>query len=697
MTHHHERWTAAIVLLLTAGTAAPLSAQFPSEPPPPLALSPLRFPPFREVRLRNGLELVLVENRRLPVVSITLSIPTGGVNVAPTRRGLDDLVAELLTKGTTSRSAEEIAAAIEGAGGSLSASAGQDFFTITATILADRAGLAFELMGDVLRHATFPADELELARRRFLSALQVEKSQPEAIADRYFARAIYGEHPYGGRASEAPVRAITREDVQAWAREQLRPEGALLVIAGDLGLEQARGLAERHLGAWRGRVPARSYGTPPLPQPTEILLIHRPGSEQSNIVVGNLGLRPGVPDYYPATVANRVLGGGADARLFMILREQKSWTYGAYSRLNRPFDVGTFEATAEVRTAVTDSALTELLAQLRRIRTEAIPESELVAAKGFLTGVFPLTIETPQQVAGQVATQKRLRLGDDYLQRYRERIQAVTAGQAQRAIRAVIRPDSAVIVVVGDGQRIYEPLAAIAPVRVIDVNGDPLDPAALAAPVGRLPLESTRLLARRDSFQVVIQGSPMGGQVTELRREGGTLTYREQTNIPIIGLTQESQVVMDGATLDVRSVEQRGQAGGQAVETLVVVQGGRATGRAQTPDPSGQPKVVEVDTTLAAGTLEVNQLQAIVPALPLADGASFTAAVFNASDASIKPFTITVGGAEAITVPAGTFQAFRVSLTGGRLPVVLYVTEQPPRRIIRVEVIGQPIVFELVQ
>ncbi|MDH3495923.1 MAG: DUF3108 domain-containing protein, partial [Gemmatimonadota bacterium] len=201
----------------------------------------------------------------------------------------------------------------------------------------------------------------------------------------------------------------------------------------------------------------------------------------------------------------------------------------------------------------------------------------------------------------------------------------------------------------------------------------------------------------RDSFQVVIQGSPMGGQVTELRREGGTLTYREQTSIPIIGLRQESNVVMDGVTLDVRSVEQRGQAGGQAVETRVVVQGGRATGRAQTPDPSGQPKVVEVDTTLAAGTLEVNQLQAIVPALPLADGASFTVAVFNASDASIKPFTITVGGVEAITVPAGTFQAFRVSLAGGRLPVVLYVTEQPPRRIIRVEVIGQPIVFELVQ
>jgi len=695
MTAVTSRFLIVAALLSAAfGTAG---AQYPTEPPPPMPLTRLGFPPFREARLGSGLVVVLVENRKLPVVSIQLSIPTGSVHDAAGKQGVATMVADLLTKGTATRSADEIAAAIEGVGGSLSAIPSEDFFTVSATVLADGVDLAFALIGDVLRNATFPDDEVELTRRRILSTLEVERSQPAAIADRYFVRTLYGDHPYGTRETPASVRAITADDIRQFAASYLRPEGAMLVVAGDLGMDALRRLADTHLGAWRGSVPSRTYGQPPLPRATEILLVHRPGSEQSNIVIGNLGLRPGAPDYYAATVANRVLGAGADARLFLILREQKGWTYGAYSNLSRRFDIGPFEATAEVRTAVTDSALREMLFQLRRIGAEVIPDSELTAAKGYLTGVFPLTIETPQDIAGQVATQKRLGLGNDYLEKYRERIAAVTAAQARAAAQQLIRPDSVVIVVVGDGAKIYEGLAAIGPVRIIDPEGKALAVADLTPAAGALVLDATQLAPRRDSLQIMIQGNPMGAQIVEITAEAGVVIVAERTMIPLMGMNQETRVVMDAATLALKAVDQTGQVGPQAAETHVAVEGGRITGRAQTPQPGGQPKVAEIDTLLPEGTIEANQLTAVIPALALADGATFSLSVFDASEGSLKPYTIRVDGTETTTVPAGTFDVFKVTVTGGPFPTSMYVTQAAPRRIVRIEIVGQPFVMELVR
>jgi hypothetical protein len=326
-----------------------------------------------------------------------------------------------------------------------------------------------------------------------------------------------------------------------------------------------------------------------------------------------------------------------------------------------------------------------------------VPDSELVSAKGYLTGVFPLTIETPQQIASQVASQKRLGLGNDYLERYRDRIAAVTAPQVQAAAAAVIRPDSAVVVVVGDGAALYERLRAILPVRIVDTDGKPLAPDALAAPAAAATFDAAQLTPRRDSLQVMIQGNPMGAQTLEVTTEGDAIVVVERTTIPLMGMTQETRMVLDGGTLALRSVDQTGQVGPLAAETHLVVADGRITGRAQTPQPGGQAKVTDVDTVFAAGTLESNQLSAVVPALPLADGAAFTLNVLSGSDASLKPYQLRVQAGAPVTVPAGTFEVFKVSLTGGPVPLVLYVTQATPRRTVRIEVVGQPFVLELVQ
>src|SRR5204862_6478256 len=425
-------YVVAALMLLSASPAVRLSAQaFPTAPPKPTPLTPVRFPPFKEATLANGLQLVVIEHHEQPVVSATLSFRAGGIYDPAGKEGLSTLAAELLSKGTDNRSAEQIAATIEGVGGTLAATSGDDFLTISADALSDQAELVLDLLGDVTLHPTFPESELELARTRALSNLELELSQPSVVAQRFFGKEIYGRNPYGRSATRESYRAVTRDDITLFARQRLRPAGALLVVAGDVTDEQVRELVAKAFEGWHGASPSAPLPPPATRVATDILLVHRPGSAQANIALGNTTILPTDPIYYPGRVATQVLGGGADSRLFLILREQKSWTYGAYASLHRYRGLGYWQATAEVRTEVADSALRELLHQIERIRTEVIPDSELAATKGFLVGTFPLTIETPSQIASQVANVKLLGLGDEYLRLYRDRLAAVTALQAR--------------------------------------------------------------------------------------------------------------------------------------------------------------------------------------------------------------------------------------------------------------------------
>ncbi|HXV87276.1 MAG TPA: insulinase family protein, partial [Gemmatimonadales bacterium] len=593
----------------------------------------------------------------------------------------------------------QIAAEIEGVGGSLSAGAGNDLFTLSTSSLTDHVDLAFGLLADVLLRATFPEEELELARQRTLSSLQLAKSDPSSLADEQFSKRLYGDHPYGRTTTEASVRALTRDELRSFASQWLKPQGALLVMAGDITLDGARRLVERHLGGWNGSAPAPPVAAaPPAASPTSITLVHRPGSAQSNIAVGNLALGPTDRAHAAAAVGNKILGGGADSRLFAILREQKSWTYGASSGITRSLDIGNFSAGTEVRTPVTDSALVELLHQLRRMRTEAVADSELVAAKGYLIGSFPRSIETPQQVASQVSTVRLLGLGDDHLRTYRERIQAVSAADIMAASQRVIKPDSAVIVVVGDGQALYDRLAAIAPLSVVDLDGKPLTREALVAAAGPPTLDVSQLVARRDSFQVTVQGNPFGFMTAQVELADSGVVYTEETQIPAVGLQQRSTVVLDRSTLAVRSVTQTGSGYGQAMETRLTYAGGRVTGRAQTPDPrAGAPKVVDIDTTVSAATTDVNAFQPLVATLALAEGASFTVPAFEASENSVRTMNVRVAGLEDLTVPAGTFPVFRIEISGPQQPLVFFVTREAPRRLVKIEIVGQPLGFELVK
>src|SRR6266480_890252 len=372
-------------------------------------------------------------------------------------------------------------------------------------------------------------------------------------------------------------RAVTRDDVAQFARQRLRPAGALLGVAGDVTDAQVREFVAKAFEGWRGAPPpSAALPVPATRVATDILLVHRPGSAQANIALGNTTILPTDPIYYPGRVATQVLGGGADSRLFLVLREQKSWTYGAYASLHRYRGLGYWQATAEVRTGVADSALRELRHQIERIRTEVIPDSELAAAKGFLVGTFPLTIETPSQIASQVASVKLLGLGDEYLRLYRDRLAAVTALQARAAAARLYRRGALSIVVVGDGAKLYDRLQGIARLRMVDVDGKPLTPADLAPPTGPVALDPAQFADHTDSSRVVIQGNPAGFTVSEIRRPApDSVVYAERSNLANGAFQQQTTLVLDPASGLVRQVDQVTTQQGRKAETHLTYAGGR--------------------------------------------------------------------------------------------------------------------------
>ncbi len=685
--------TASSLGVATLGVAA-LQAQVPTAPPAPMALEPGRFPPFAESVLANGLRVIVVANDKQPVLSMSLSVPGGSFYDPYGKTGTSEFVAGLLTKGAGNRSAEQIAAAIEGVGGSLSASAGGDFLSVNAAVLTGDMRLAFELLADAALRPSFPPQELELYRQQSLSALTLAKSQPEQIGTRAFNRGLFGEHPYGRSVEENTLKAITRDDLVAFHGARMRPNQALLVIAGAIDTTEARVLAEQTFGSWAG-VAAGTPATRPAPQRarTEIVIVHRAGSVQSNILAGNTTWMATDTRGYALSVANQVLGGASDSRLFQILREEKGWTYGAYSGVARRRGLGSFSASADVRTEVTDSALVELLAQIRRMGAQPIPADEFERAKLTLTGRFPLQTETADAVAAQVATARLLGLATDYVQTYRQRIASVTAEQALAASRQGMRTEGLLVVVVGDATKIAGPLAAIAPVNIVTVDGAPMTLDDLTVKELTLDLDMAHMVPAADSFQVMFQGSvPLGYQSAVLTRDGDGWLYKERSQLATV--VQQESAVRFSSTLEMRETKQTGKFQGQDFGLTITYGGGKVSGTGRTPSGTGAMQDVKYSgVTVPAGAVDDNLLQALLPHMRWESGASITVNVVATGKGNIEARTLKVMGTETVTVPMGTVEVYRVAMTGGEAPGTFWIEVAPAHRVIKFGPTGQPIEF----
>jgi len=426
--------------------------------PTPLPPRPIHIPRASESTLSNGLSVVIVEDSRLPLVSYRLAFRAGDAHDPPELPGLTDLLTGLLTEGTESLTSRQIADEVGRMGATLSSGANSDYTTVGASSLATFSDKILDLVADVTRNPSFPENEVELIKQNTKESLRQQRAQPSFLATEMVSRIVFGEHPYSVIAPTLEsLDAITRERIVQFHRSKFLPNNAVFVIAGDVRSDALLKRIESLFGDWQpGELPKDEFPGPPARASRSAYLVDRPGSAQSNIVIANTGITRTSPDYFPMLLMHTVLGANASSRLFMNLREDKGYTYGAYSSLDARRTAGTFRASAEVRTPVTGDSLKEFFHELDRIRNEPVSEKEVMDAKSYLTGVFPLRLETQEGLIDQLVQIKMFDLPDDYLETYRQHIHAVTIQEIQAVAGKYVRPDQAAIVIVGDGAEVLE-------------------------------------------------------------------------------------------------------------------------------------------------------------------------------------------------------------------------------------------------
>ena len=431
---------------------------FLKQPPPPLPARPIKLPTAYETILPNGLTVIVVEDSRLPLISYRLAFRTGDAHDPADLPGLMDMLTGLLTEGTESRTSREIADEVARLGATLQAGANSDYTTVAASSLTIFGDKVLELLADVALRPVFPEGEVELTKQNTKESLKQQRAQPSFLAGEMTARVMFGEHPYHVTApTPESVDATTRERLVEFHRSTFVANNAVLFVAGDVHQDSVLRQVESLFGGWQpGNVIGDDFPAPPERKSRAAYIIDRPGSAQANIVISNAGIMRTSNDYFPLLLMHTVLGANASSRLFMNLREEKGYTYGAYSSLDARRTAGTFRATAEVRTLVTGDSLKEFFYELNRIRDEAVSEKEIADAKSYLTGVFPLRLETQEGLVDQLLQIRMFGLPTDYLETYRSQIQAVTTAQVQEVARKYVRPDEAAIVIVGDGAQLLE-------------------------------------------------------------------------------------------------------------------------------------------------------------------------------------------------------------------------------------------------
>jgi zinc protease len=445
----------------------------------PEPLSPIDFkvPGIFRTKLKNGLQIVVVQDERLPLVSYRFAFNWGDINDPDNMIGISSAVASMLNEGTASYSSRQLADQIERLGASIAVSTSDDFTILAASALSLYSSEILRLASEMVLRPTFPENELDLYRRNTVEHLKFQRSQPGFLANEQAARLLYGSHPYSRVSpSASDVEKLNREDLRSTHKSAFLPNNAVIIVVGDVEPDEITREIDDLFGGW----PAGEVVVPVLPvfvnrSQRSLTIVDRPGSAQSNIVLANLAINRKNPDYFSMLVMNQVLGAGASSRIFMNLREEKGYTYGAYTRLDAKRLGGDFEATAEVRTAVTSDSLKEFFYELNRIRDEEVPEEELNDAKNFLTGVFPIRAETQEGMTNLIVNQLLYDLPEDYLQTYHQNVNAVSAEDVQRVARKYVRPDEMAIVIVGDSKEILpQALSYAESVEIFDTEGNPI-------------------------------------------------------------------------------------------------------------------------------------------------------------------------------------------------------------------------------
>ncbi|MDQ3804862.1 MAG: insulinase family protein, partial [Acidobacteriota bacterium] len=454
-----------------------------SKLPKPGPVPKFTLPPAERRTLSNGLGVLVVRHDELPIVAMDLVIKIGAAGDPAGRGGLASLTADLLDEGTRTRSALDISDQLTAIGSSLSVNAGWDSTTANLQTLKRHLDRALDIYADVLLNPAFADKEMARLRDARLASFRQRRDSPEQIADIVYASLLYGQnHPYGHplTGDGASVKGLTAADARKFYETFYRPNNATLIVVGDTTADEIVPKLERAFGRWeKGHVPAVEVTAAPVRRDRPALyIVDRPGSAQSVIQVGHVGVPRSNPDFFPLLVLNTLLGGQFTSRINLNLREDKGYTYGARSSFDFRRGAGPFAATAPVFTGVTKESLVELMKELRGVRGEMpVTPAELEYAKQALIRGFPRSFETPTQIADRLETVVTYDLPETYFNTYIERVQAVTLEDLNRVAGQHLRPDRVAVVVVGDRRQIEPGLRSLEDfgdsITFLDAEGRP--------------------------------------------------------------------------------------------------------------------------------------------------------------------------------------------------------------------------------
>lgn len=425
----------------------------------------MSFPEIERAELENGLGVINARHGDLPLVTAEIVIGYGAASDPAGKAGLAYLTANALETGTRERDADQIARALESLGVELDTAITWDATLVRITVPRDRLEEAFRLLAEVVRYPSFPTGEVERLRNQQLGAIMQRGTDPGALADDMAIHSIFADGvPYARPliGTSTTVGGLIEDDLTAFHLRHYIPNQSSALFVGDIELEVARRLAEEYLGDWtsapaievefeaRGRV-----------DETKIFLVDRPGSVQSEIRIGDIGVARRDPDYFPLLVMNTILGGAFTSRLNINLREKQGFTYGVRSGFAFRKEPGPFLIETAVATEVTAPALEEAYRELVLLREEGAREEEVSAAKDFLRGIMPLQLQTTGRLASRLADIIVYDLPDDYFEHYRDQIAAVGPEEVHRVAQKHLRPERLAITIVGEAGAITEPLAEL--------------------------------------------------------------------------------------------------------------------------------------------------------------------------------------------------------------------------------------------
>ncbi len=475
-------FSTVLALVVAMGATAQVSIDRTKAPEPGPITTP-EIASYESFELKNGLKVIVVEDHKLPRINFSLRFDRGPIFEGE-KAGYLSLTSDLLGAGTTNRDKATLDEEVDFMGANFNASS----YGMSIGGLSKYTDELLDILSDAILNPAFPEEEFEKSKAQTLSSIKANAEDPDYISGVLRDAAIYGlDHPYGETMTEATLESVTLEDCKNFYNAYFKPNAAYLVVIGDITVSDAKKKLNKSLKKWKaGEVVEQTFDKVTPPASTRIVMVDKPSAVQSVVWLGNvIDLPHGHPDIEPLRVANQILGGGMSGRLFTNLREDKAFTYGAYSSFGVDELNSTMSASAKVRNEVTDSALTEFLYEISRMRNSLVNEDELIAAKASLSGSFGRSLESSSSAAGFALDIARYDLPKDYYNTYLSRLNAVTAEDVQRVSQKYLLQDQLTIAVVGRAQDVASKLSAFGKVEYFNSEGRPTEaPTFLFMPDG---------------------------------------------------------------------------------------------------------------------------------------------------------------------------------------------------------------------